>query len=582
MNIEPHNETIRSILKSGKQFNIPRFQREYSWERRNHTEFLNDIISGLIISEGKLKSTQYFLGTMLFIGDLKSGETNFIDVVDGQQRLTTITILFSAISDVLLSMGEDTLSEQLFSYIMTKDDDGNEVRIVRSKTHYPYFSYAIQKRLDKEIEEPKTPEEASIKETFEYFLAELQEEKLRSKIKLQISGEALDSVSYTELLQRVRDQVLDSLVVSISTTERKYANQIFEILNAKGMSLSFIDLVKNKIFENVTSVEPVDIAEDLWGKVKENLYSRDEIINIGIFFRHFWVSKYKHSSTKVIYDDFQKIMQGKSEGDYIQFLKELVTNSDYYVKFSYPRLVDYDNKIEYNWLVQSLNSFNNVFNITQVRVVLLALFALRDKGILSMKTFKRVVLYLEDFHFSYNVILQNLPNKFEKIYSTFATSVNKAITKSDVNEALEKKLLTPLSTLVPKELEFREKFEELTYVKNRKSSNVKTKYVLRKIHCSKNKTEIFPVESSVEHIIPEGENDTLNIGNLILLEQSLNSKADSLEYNDKIMIYKESKYKEILQFVDDNKTWATEKIMNRTEMLSGYYYNTFIAPLKSV
>lgn len=146
MNIKPADKTIKSLLKSGRQFMIPRFQRDYSWERKNCEEFLDDIIKCLTCKDGKLETSSYFLGTMLFIGNFDEKSDKEIQVVDGQQRITTITILFSAISDIFRERGEDNLSKLIFSYIMASDDDGNDVRIIKSESSYPYFSYYIQDR----------------------------------------------------------------------------------------------------------------------------------------------------------------------------------------------------------------------------------------------------------------------------------------------------------------------------------------------------------------------------------------------------------------------------------------------------
>lgn len=99
MNFKPDEKNIRSLLKSGCQFRIPRFQRDYSWERKHYQEFLQDMMNNLEIVEGKLQSQQYFLGTMLFVGDFADKPDHPIEVVDGQQRLTTITILFSVLLD---------------------------------------------------------------------------------------------------------------------------------------------------------------------------------------------------------------------------------------------------------------------------------------------------------------------------------------------------------------------------------------------------------------------------------------------------------------------------------------------------
>ena len=138
MDIKPYDKTIRDLLGSKRQFIIPRFQREYSWDKKNYQEFLDDMIGNLIINNRKISSSQYFLGTMLFIGNFTEGTEQEIQVVDGHQRLTTITIMFSALSDRFIELNENTLSRQIFTYIMTEDDDGNEVRILKSKTNYPF------------------------------------------------------------------------------------------------------------------------------------------------------------------------------------------------------------------------------------------------------------------------------------------------------------------------------------------------------------------------------------------------------------------------------------------------------------
>ena len=107
MDIKPSTMTITQLLSSRCQFSIPRFQREYSWEKRNYQEFFDDMLGCLKIDgNGKICDMPYFLGTMLFIGNLEmAGQT--LDVVDGQQRLTIITILFSAISDHFREIGND-------------------------------------------------------------------------------------------------------------------------------------------------------------------------------------------------------------------------------------------------------------------------------------------------------------------------------------------------------------------------------------------------------------------------------------------------------------------------------------------
>ena len=135
MDFKPVDKTIKDLLISGHQFEIPRFQRAYSWEKRHYSEFLRDIISNLKIESESIRTDAYFVGTMLFVGNFLESGKNVIKVVDGQQRLTTITILFSVLSDLFKEKGEQILAERIFNYIMTKDDNGKDVRILITKTN---------------------------------------------------------------------------------------------------------------------------------------------------------------------------------------------------------------------------------------------------------------------------------------------------------------------------------------------------------------------------------------------------------------------------------------------------------------
>lgn len=570
MNIKPEDKTIKDILLSRRQFVIPRFQREYSWDKKNYQEFWEDILSGIVISNnGVISNNQYFLGTMLFIGNYTEGKESEIQVVDGQQRLTTITILFSALSDCFKRIKEETLSERIFEYIMTRDDDGNEVRVLKSKTHYPYFSYFIQDREKKVKDQPDSEEEKCIFETYNFFISQLEETKLRESFKRKNGDEAVEKVAYVDLLKSIRDQVLNSVFVSISTTDKDQANKIFEILNAKGKRLAHIDLIKNKIFEKLNTTEPADYAEVTWEKIKHNLNSGNENVGMATFYRHYWVSKYKKSSSNALYDDFNK----QIKSNYSIFLDDMLKGSEAYMKIINPKREDYNDRKEYFWLVQSLKCLNNYFNIVQTRIILLALYDVKERDIIDAKLFKSTVLFIENFHFAYNAIAVKNSNRFDSIYSKSAIALRKAVDRTDAKLIIEKQLIQPLKTLFPKYEEFEKKFIELTYSKKDRPSNVKTKYILNKLHCLEEGTELFDDRGSVEHISPESNGcETLNIGNLILLENDINQQAGEREYVEKKEYYKNSKYKEVISFYNEHDNWEINNIGDRAKEMARRYY----------
>ena len=575
MDIKPKDKTIKSLLISGSQFTIPRFQREYSWDKKNYQEFLDDMLNCLSIRDNKLISDNYFLGTMLFIGDYSESNNvdNNIYVVDGQQRITTITILFSALSDRFREIGENVLSEQVFRYIMTQNDDGDDIKILESKTHFPYFSFYIQDREKRDIQPTSTEEEESIQESYTYLYNQLDEKKLRIHLKKTLGSEKVDQLVYKEILKTIRDQVLGTTFISISTPDKKNANKIFEILNAKGKQLSHVDLIKNKIFEIIDNKGSADIAEIKWNNIKQTLISRKESVGLATYYRHFWISTYKKSSGNKLYDDFSKLIIPNTKDRYKEFLVELEDNANNYIKILNPRREDYGNKKEYFWLVQSLNILMNYFNIVQVRIALLALFKVKEDNLISSKKFKETILFLESFHFAFNSVVSGSANRFETIYTKFAIELRKCDNKLAVNKLIDSMLITPLDKLFPNFDQFTDGFIQLSFTKKNSASNIKAKYAIQKLGSYYENEDVFSDLGSIEHIISESEgNHSLNIGNLILLELKLNNDADDFDYINKKKIFLKSSFNWVRNFVNNNSDWTADQIENRAKDLAKEFY----------
>lgn len=572
MNIKPQDKTIRDLLGSKRTFIIPRFQREYSWDQKHYREFIEDMLGNLVIDEtGTISAGQYFIGTMLFIGDFTEG-TGDIDVVDGQQRLTTITILFSAMYDRFVELKKDNLAKQLYNYIMTENDDGEPVRILKSKSSYPFFSYVIQeKESSYQGVEPVTEEEANIKATYDYFKEYLNESKLKKALKISNSSEKVGELSEVDILKAVRDQVLNSMFIAISTKEKDQAYRIFEILNAKGKRLGYTDLIKNRIFEILKEQEPADFAEETWKDIKEELHSGRESVELAQFYRHFWLSKYRNTQKDKLYDEFCKGITEKESCK--EFLKELLENAKLYMKLVNPKREDYEDRKEYFGIVQSLKCINNYFNVVQVRIALLALFDAKKRGIIDFSKLKKTVLELENFHFAYNAVLSRGTNRIEAIFSKFAVALRNALQKNEANGIIETQLINKLGEIFPSFDSFSEKFISLSFTKKETASNVKAKYAINKLNCYYSDTDVFADDGSIEHIVPETEGGfALNIGNLILLEKRLNDDAGNQVYSDKRKIYEESTYRFVKDFIEKHDRWDESMIAERAKELARIYY----------
>lgn len=585
MKIDPVTKSIKELLSSGHQFIIPRFQREYSWEKKNNDEFLRDIISNIELQDGKPVVQPYFLGAMLFVGNLSDSTQREIQVVDGQQRLTTITILFSAISDVFVQLGKEDLSQAIFKYVMTSDDDGRPVRTLQPKSSYPFFSYYIQDRGKRESENaPVTEEEMCIKDTYLYFKQQLEEPTLRKLFEKFKVGEASDIklVEYLELIKALRDQILACVTVTMSSADEKQAYRIFEILNGKGKKLQFIDLIKNKVFEILQETEPVDFAEERWKELRE-IVSESEAnsgVGLGTFYRHYWQSKYGRAGANQLYDAFKKHIN-ESEADYRMFLKDLIYNAKNYIHIVHPNREDFANKKPYYGLVYSFKVLSDYFAVAQVRVVIMALLECHDRKILQLGKLKEVVKYLENFHFAYNALMTNRANVLDPIYSQCAIELRKITDKSKVGEVLQSYLYNKLDALYPDFDAFKERFCKLEYIKRSDSSvNVRTKYAIHQLYCYFQNSELIDDSLTIEHILPESDGGLCyNIGNLIALEENLNGEAGEKNYVSKREIYKHSRYQWVHRFIDQNLEWSDTMIQARAiELAEIYYYEILKRP----
>lgn len=581
MDIKPTSRTIRQLLSSGDRYIIPRFQREYSWEDSNFREFLFDLGSNLSYSDGQILTSSYFIGNMLFVGDYDIPKTEY-DVIDGQQRLTTITILFSVIAEHFNEIEETVHKEETYKYIMTEMDSGRTARVLKSKTHDVFFARYIQS-VDKEKEiAPTSQEERNIQKAYEVLYKATLEKNIKKSFSAIVPG--IGSATYADILIAIREQVLDTMCVAVYTKEGKNANSIFEILNAKGKRLDNIDLIKNRIFTSLEETEPYDRAYVKWKLLKETLYGTDHGVPLVTFYRHYWVSKYCPSAESKLFDHFRKNIDDDQHA-YEDFLEDLCKNAENYMKIVNPDKVHYKYKKEYDYLVQCLWDLTFTFNIVQSRILLMAIYDLWDRKIIKLKDVESLVDYLVGFHFAYNFLLARRANVLDSKYGKYARELRKCGDTAKARKII-KKLQAELDDIYPSFDEFSEAFVKLTYTKKGSSDSDKSKYIIDKMYChyEDRGSKLYSREGTVEHIISECNGEyAQHIGNLILLEKTLNNDADSMEYEDKKAIYEKSSYKWVKRFIAEHNTWEkTDFEARANEMARVFYYEVLNRPLPEV
>ncbi|MEC4818273.1 MAG: DUF262 domain-containing protein, partial [Scytonema sp. PMC 1069.18] len=248
--------TLRNLLEGGKQFQIPLFQRPYSWKGDNWEALWNDLIN---IYTDEVRGS-YFLGPIVTQAELGTAEgiTPFV-VIDGQQRLTTLSILLAALRNHIKKVDKQ-LSEQIHEFFLInkyqKSDDFYKVLPTQSDRD------AYKSIIDAKTSKGKTKETTlgQIHEAYKFF-----DKQLKQPILEDIP---LDPV-------KLKTIILERLVlVNITSGADDNPYLIFESLNNKGEELTQADLVRNYIFMKLPPEERDDVFNNDWSPLQDSFKAK--------------------------------------------------------------------------------------------------------------------------------------------------------------------------------------------------------------------------------------------------------------------------------------------------------------------
>lgn len=565
---------IKDFFSNNRRYIIPRYQREYSWGTEQLDDFYNDVINNCqFINEGS-RNNDYFFGTVMLVGDMIQHKSP-LQLVDGQQRITTFTIFLSVLSKLSKNYDEK-ISNNIWKYVIGIDDNGEEYKILENKTASPYFEEIIQSIAPDGIVQSimEGTEQDRLNTAYEFL-----ESKLRQDIK-KLTTETKDAE--IEIIKTIRDQILNSHLIYICSPTEEDVNAIFENINSKGKKLYTLDLIKNEIFSVEDSTIPMDKAKELWLQIKNNLIGKEQYIPVDTFYRHFWISNYNQSK---IDDLYKKFLSSIKKENYFDFLKKLRDSSKIYMSLiEFDKTIFKGHKIGKRDLFQierSLNNINNLFGITQSRIFLLALIETYLDNKIKFSKLMEVILFIEEFHFVYNAICKLPNNKLENRYGKFARKLRSSSDKTKVNVALTE-FEADFKELIPDKNNFIEEFEKLNFRKkspshSQEQRNVISKYSIKKYEQILSEKNIYDYENeSIEHIISESISDISgSVGNLLLLEQKINQDCGSLSVFEKKDFYKESKYISVKKFLDMYPENFSEKdIYDRAKNIASVIYDT--------
>lgn len=304
---------IGKMLSDGPWI-VPIYQRAYAWEEKHVRDFVRDV-DGAIAHDDK----EYFLGSIVITN---TGGT-VPEIVDGQQRLATTTVLLAAIRDHFIEQKDTTRADGIENFLFDTDLRTQEISPklrVNSVDHDFYLKTILQRRGSVDRGLPAT------KSSHERLKAaqRVAQEYVGNLTAHGSSDRLFDVVDY--LKSRVR-------VIAVKVPDDANAFTIFETLNDRGLALAITDLLKNFLFKQAGS-KRIEEAKQKWIGMVATLEAVEDETIVAEFIRHYWSSRFGLTRDKYLYDEFKKNVTSPASA--VTFASELETESKLYAAMLSP------------------------------------------------------------------------------------------------------------------------------------------------------------------------------------------------------------------------------------------------------
>jgi len=551
---------IEEVLTGNSEYyKIPDYQRRFSWKKEQLEDFWFDLNS-LEADE------EHFLGSIVVITGAHNIGFNELELVDGQQRLTTIMLLLKNIENKFNDNQEYTEMAEMINnnYLFTKNKKAKRrIQLELGKLDHSDYKDIMSGNI-------KNVDNLNLINAYNFF-----EERL-----FEMTEKEIEEV-YDKLLEQV-------LVVLIQAQNEKSAFRLFETLNDRGLELSAIDLMKNYLLKVVNNNDNLntDLIKENWENIILNI---QEVSRKVRFFRHYIMSSEPKTRSKItqrrVYDRFKEIINEdlkKTNLSISDYIKDMEEKSELYRNINNANIGDdYFTKNQRTIINEHLNNLNSI-GALPARTLLLKAFDNTLKKEFSVQDLISILNYIETFSIR-RIVGQLATGELDTIYNYLAVNAfEEDDPKLFIKEYFKKNM--------PSNLEFENNFEERDF-----RNNDQTKYILdtfEKKYFMKNAAGKSIKERSevhIEHIAPtssftakkykkwadyldvdktEFENLKTRIGNLTLLEYKLNIKASNKPFLQKKKRYDESSFKMTEKIIENYSEWKSADILKRTKGLS--------------
>lgn len=508
------------------QFVIPVYQRNYDWTNNECKELLTDIIAVEKYNRGT-----HFIGSIVFIheGTYSTSEVKELVIIDGQQRLTTINIIYVALFRFAKENNMQNDSDMLLNMFLTNQyvqHESSKLKLKQTDTNSFAFK-AIMNGTENEFSSY-----SNVIENFKYF------QSIITKDNFQIILNGLKRLIFVEIsLERGKDD----------------PQRIFESLNSTGLDLSQSDLIRNYILMDLDPKNQNRIFEQIWNPIEEN--ARDLIKQKSVvsdYIRDYLTLKNKKIPNKnKVYVEFKKLYKEKDEA-YTQELENIKSLSIQYKKFINPSTVaDHSIRKELEYL--SRLEINVAFPF------LLQVFEDADNGVINSNDLVKILKLIQSYTWRRFVV--GLPtNALNKIFMALYSEVD----TEDYYDSIALALITKRgSAKFPTDEDLKTALKDKDLY-NIQSKNRNYMFELLENHNNREYVNTDNENITIEHIFPQTPNEdwskVLNPDEYFMFkEKYLNTLANlTLSGNNGAL---------------GNKSFEDKKTMNRQGGEQGYRYS---------
>ncbi len=435
------------------QLVIPIYQRWYSWEKEQCKQLWDDIIK----IGGDDKMDGHFIGSILYVLDSITYSNNALLIIDGQQRLTTITLLLTALRNHLSD--EVKRKEIENHYLINSDKDGDKkFRLILSESDKD----TLLSLIDKDRRKPSEPS-SKIVENFKLFE---------------------EWVSNTDKLETIFKGLEKLMIVEVSLERKDDPQLIFESMNSKGIELTQTDLIRNYIVMETEIEKQEGFYNKYWRAMEEDFKQNKKWFDR--FVRHYLTIKTREiPNINKVYVAFKDYRQKERVG-IEDLLKDLQKYCGYFCQIVFKKEADKDLNKALGFLVD--------LEMDVIYPLLLELYSDYSDGVLSGGDFKRSIALIESY-ICRRAVCGLGTNSLNKVFPSFT----KHIQKDEYFKSLEAHFgyLTEKQRF-PNDDEFKNLFIKIDFFNFQKK-----KYFFERLENFDRKERVYTHEYTTEHIMPQ-------------------------------------------------------------------------------